>query len=123
MLSDYPNVYAGQRMNLGETLLRYGDRDNAMRQFNEVISLGSETQMSKAYSYIGLIDLFNKKCADALTAFTDAQQALNPIDDNLLYESITYRDCVRDVKKADELLRAYRLLKGSSDTQLEQGPQ
>ena len=123
MLSDVTNTYASQRESFGETLMRAGDMISARKQFEAVIQLNSDTQSSTAYSYIGLIALFDKQCQQAITAFSKAQSFLNSSNEILLYQGITYRDCVKNQKKADEYLSEYNRVKGQNDVPLELAPQ
>ncbi|KKU88003.1 hypothetical protein A3A64_01360 [Candidatus Gottesmanbacteria bacterium RIFCSPLOWO2_01_FULL_48_11] len=119
MLSDVRDVYAGARLEFGKTLLRAGEGAIARTQFEKAIALGGDTQISDAYTLLGLSHLFAKNCDSALAAFAKAREA-NMIVDHLLplYESVTYRDCVGDAARAKELLDEYEQLQKKTETPL-----
>jgi hypothetical protein len=107
MLSDVLNVYAGARLNFGKVLFQLGELDNAKTQFRGVLDLKSDTQLADAYTYLGLSELFQKHCDEALSAFTHAKQQVNADIHVTQFESVTYRDCVGNTKKAKELQEEY----------------
>lgn len=119
MLSDVPNTYARARLNFGETMLRAGDTDAARKQFEWVIALNSDTQNAQAYTDLGLSFLLDKECSKALDAFSHAKGIFNVGSEVVLYEGITYRDCVGDAAKAKVLLDQYAKSQKSGQTPLE----
>ena len=121
MLSDVRDVYAGARFELGKTLLRAGETEKAKVQFEGATALGGDTQTADAYTFLGLSELFSKNCEAALAAFVSARQAsITPDPSLLLYEGVTYRDCVGDVTRAKELLDAYESERKQAETPLKQ---
>lgn len=120
MLSDVRDVYAGARIALGTTLLRAGMLPEAYEQFAAAVTLAGEGEMGEAYLYEGLTRLFQKDCPAALTAFAAAKKA-NIVPDNTIikYEAMTYRDCVGDVKRAQELFDQYGKENEKNQTPLE----
>jgi hypothetical protein len=119
MLSDIRDVYAGSRMTLGKLLLKANKGDPAKEQFMAAIAYHSDSQTADAYAYVGLVELFAKNCKEALGAFSKAREAsLVPGIELTLYEATTYRDCVGDTKKANELFDLFAKQKRKQETPL-----
>lgn len=120
MLSDVLSVYADGRMNVGKTLLRGGKLADAKRYFREAIGYKSDIEEQDGYTYLGLAELFDSNCDEALAAFTNAREAsLVPDSTLMFYEGITYRDCTKNSGKAQELLDRYEKLRSTQDISLQ----
>lgn len=120
MLADVRDVYATARISLGKTLLRAGLTSEAKEQFNQAINLGGDTQLSDAYVYRGLTELFSKNCEAALGDFASARKAAL-VDDKFfsLYEATTYQDCVGNQEQAKRLFEDYEKKRAIEQTPLE----
>lgn len=120
MLSDVRDMYASSRVEYGKMILKAGDSSAAKRQFDEAIRLDTYSPLSDAYVYKGLSHLFLNECDEALTAFATARSmTLAPKADVFLYEGITYRDCVRDAVRAEELFSRYEKERLQTEVPLE----
>lgn len=119
MLADVRGVYATGRIELGKTLMRAGKLPEAKRQFEAALTLGSDTERPDGFTYLGLTELFLKHCDGALSAFENAREvSATEMPELTLYESQTYRDCVGDKARADELFSEYERQKKSLETPL-----
>jgi Protein of unknown function (DUF2723) len=119
MLSDVRDVYAGARIALGTTLLRAGELEEAYNQFSTAAHIAGDIETATAYTYEGLTRLFQKDCTGALHAFTEAKNS-SIVPENYLtfYEGVTYRDCVGDSARAQELLSQFQELQKKEETPL-----
>lgn len=119
MLADVRDVYATGRIELGKTLMRAGMFVEAKHQFESAIALEGDTQVADSYMYFGLTEFALDRCDSALSAFQTAREKnLTPDPNLILFESQTYRDCVGDSSRADELLRQFEALKTELETPL-----
>ncbi len=119
MLSDVRDVYASARVEFGKTLLKAGKLKEAKEELERAISYGGDTQISDAYTLIGLSELFANHCKEALDAFTKARQTSFVADKALrLYEGVTYRDCSGDTKHAQTLFDEYEKLRKKEEIPL-----
>ena len=108
MLSDVLSVYADSRITIGKILLRGGKLDDAKRYFREAIVYKSDIEEQDGYTYLGLAELFDGKCAEALSALASARRvSLVPDVSLTLYESVAQRDACNNTDKAGELMRMY----------------
>lgn len=120
MLSDVRDVYASSRLSYGRMLLKAGRLESAKKQFQEAIRLGGDTQISDAFMYLGLTQLFLGECDAALTSFQSARSTPLVANSELtLYEAITLRDCAKDSKRAQELFSQYEALRQQSEQPLQ----
>ncbi len=120
MLSDVRDVYAGSRIALGTALMRAGMLDEAYDQFSAAVSVAGDGELANAYTYEGVTRLFQKKCTEALAAFESAKKvSLVPDSTITYYEARTYRDCIGDTIRAQELFDAYDAASGKTQTPLE----
>src|SRR4030042_444361 len=109
MLSDVRDVYASARIEFGKILMKANDLPGALEQFKQAVVLGGDTQLPVAYMYKGLVELFSKDCTGAIASFAKANEAGLVPDKNItLYEAVTYRDCVGEAKKSQELFDLYK---------------
>lgn len=100
--------YAIAAIELGKYMLKQNQLDAAKRAFAKATYYQSDTQTTTAYMYLGVIQSLQKDCKGALASYEKATDPLIPPTQALLYfESFTYRDCVGDRKKADELYSQY----------------
>lgn len=121
MLSDVRDVYAGARIALGATLLRAGMLGEAYDQFRAAVFLAGDGEQAHAYIYEGFTRLFQKDCAGALAAFDAAKKASVVPDINIIhYTAVTYRDCVGDAQRSQELFDEYSKENEKNQTPLEQ---
>lgn len=109
MLSDITNVYAGSRLELGQTYLKANKIHEAKVQFEEAIKLQSDDQTDDSYLYLGISEMLQDRCQEALRAFSYVgDDGIMPGRfDVKLYEAITYRDCVGDEDRASQLFDEY----------------
>ncbi len=120
MLSDVRDVYASARIEFGKTLLKAGKIEWAREELSAAIAYGGDTQVSDAYTLIGLSELFAHHCQEALEAFNKARQTSIVADKALrLYEGVTYRDCAGDPTKAQKLLDEYERLRKKEEIPLQ----
>jgi hypothetical protein len=120
MLSDARDVYAGGHIELGKMLVRAGMFEEAYDQFVAAERLAGDGEIVNAYTYEGLTLLLQKKCTEALTAFSMARRSgVVPNKDILGYEAITYRDCLGDEVQAQKLFDAYSKQNEQTQTPLE----
>ncbi len=120
MLSDVLSVYADSRIAVGKTLLRGGNTRDAKRYFRDAIAYRSDIEEQDGYTYLGLSELFDNRCDEALAAFAKAREASLVPDVTLtFYEGITYRDCAKNTEKAQELLNDYETIRASRDVSLQ----
>jgi hypothetical protein len=121
MVSDVSDVYTSARVNFGKVLFRAGNYTEAKRQLMKAITYNGDTDLSDAYTYLGLCDSVLKNCTAALADFDQAgKTAVVPENAILYYEGITYRDCVGDAERAQEFFDAYAKKNGTAQTLLEQ---
>ena len=119
MLSDILSVYADSRIAVGKTILRGGNTSDAKRYFREAISYKSDIEEQDGYTYLGLAELFDGHCDEAINAFAKAREASLVPDTTLtFYEGVTYRDCAKNIQKAKELLDRYEELQKTRDIPL-----
>lgn len=120
MLSDVLSVYADARISVGKTILRGGNTPDAKRYFHESIAYGSDIEERDGYTYLGLAELFDNRCAEALAAFAKAREVSVVPDVSLtLYESVSYRDACNDKEKAKALMDAYENARQERDIPLQ----
>ena len=119
LLYDVRDVYAGARIEFGNMLFRAGMFDAAHVQYRAAILLGGDA-VADAYKYDGRIQLMQKNCDAALQAFNDsARTSIVPDKYITFYQGITYRDCVGDAARAQELFDAYEAENKQNQTPLE----
>jgi hypothetical protein len=122
MLSDILSVYADARMRTGKILLRAGKLADAKRYFREAISYRSDIEEQDGYTYLGLAELFDGNCFQALDAFRRAREtSIVPDTSLILYESVAERDACGNREKAEELMRIYESARQREDIQLGKG--
>lgn len=120
MLSDVLSVYADARISIGKTILRGGNTVDAKRYFREAVAYKSDIEEQDGYTYLGLAELFDNHCSEALSAFAKAREASLVPDVSLtLYESVAYRDACGDAQKARELMNAYEKARQERDIPLQ----
>lgn len=120
MLSDIANVYTNARIELANTLTKAGKHQEALREMDEAIAYDGDSSRIDAYLKRGVIRATLKDCHGALSDFRSSRD-LAPYyqNDVYLYESVTYRLCIGDEVKADELLHLYNQGKKESESLLE----
>lgn len=120
MLSDVLDVYAWAHINYGKTLIKATVYDDAIAQFEQAANLEGDSSKVDAYKYLGVTYTAVSRCADALEALNKAKEASYvPKPELTLYESLTYRDCIKDQAKADELFDVYEKLQLKTETPLQ----
>lgn len=121
MLADILDVYSAARVEFGKILLKAGKISEAGRYFNAAIEYNGDTQLADAYLYKGLTHLFKEDCTAALDAFSSSKEhTLGENPDLLMYEAVTYRDCVGDTSRADDLWKQYQAKKKDTETPLQE---
>lgn len=119
MLSDTRDVYASSHIGFGTVLLRAEMLPEAEQQFRIAADLGGDGETANAYTYLGLTQLFEKQCDNALASFAAAKHAsIVPATYLTFYEGVTYRDCSGDADRAKILLDRFELLQKASETPL-----
>lgn len=120
MLSDVLDVYAWAHVNYGKTLVKAMRYREAKKQFQDAVSLGGDSSVVDAYTYIGATYAILRQCDDALEALKRAKIASFVVKpEQVLYESLTYRDCVKDATTAASLYSSYENLKGKTEPLLQ----
>lgn len=120
MLSDVLSVYADGRIAVGKTLLRGGKLSDGKRYFREATYYKSDIEEQDGYTYLGLAELFDNRCDEALAAFAKAREtSLVPDESLTLYESVAYRDACGDAQKARELMNSYEKARQERDIPLQ----
>lgn len=120
MLSDVLSTYADARISVGKTLLRGGKLDEARHYFREALAYKSDIEEQDGYTYLGLAELFDNHCDEALAAFAKAREVSLVADVSLtLYESVAYRDACKNKEKARELMNAYEKARQERDIPLQ----
>jgi len=121
MLSDIKNVYAGMRKEFGTVLLKAGEFDEARMQFQKSIAYNGDVINGDTFILLGASDMYLKRCNEALQSFALARtRALgNPDTTILLYEGMTYRDCLGDAAKGQKFLDEYATAVKNGQTPLE----
>lgn len=121
MLSNIRDEYATAAVSYGKTLIQADNLPEAERFFKLATRLESDTQRESAWTYLGLSQLFLKKCEDALVSFAKSRASALSSDPELYrYEAITYRDCVGDSDRANALYRQYEREKNKHEQPLEE---
>ena len=119
MLSEIRDVYAQGRIEAGKVYMKANKLNLAREQFKDAVRYEGDTVSPKAYTFLGLTELFDNHCQEAIAAFEKAKStAIVPDVELLLYEGITYRDCLHDGKKAKELMDQYAAKKQTMETPL-----
>lgn len=122
MLADVRDGYGSPRLEYGKMLLKANDLPRAREQFSEVIRLSGDVTLPDGYTYLGLTELFSKRCNEAIAAFEKARSTgLGTNKELYIYEAATYRDCLLDPKKARVAQDRYDELRKAQETKLE-GP-
>lgn len=120
MLSDVLDVYAWSHINYGKTLVKATAYEKAIVEFSQAVFLDGNSSKKDAYTYLGATYSVTGRCNEALEALSKARDASFKVQpEQLLYESLTYRDCVKDATKANALFSEYEKLKISLDTPLQ----
>ena len=120
MLSDVLDVYASGHIALGKTLVRADKWEEAKKEFTEAASLDGDTSIIEAYELLGLTQLYMKDCDGALRSFQEAKtRSFAPSAAHIRLESLTYRECVGDEKRAAVLFSEYERLRKASEQSLE----
>ncbi len=108
MLTDVGDIYASARLEFGKSLLTSNDFSGAKEQITKAIAYNGDTDIADAYMYRGVSEYFLKECGSALVDFETSQNiAYSPNKQIFLYEAMTYRDCVGDLKRAQQLFDRY----------------
>ncbi len=120
MLSDVLDVYASGHIALGKTLIRADMWEEAKKEFTKAVSLEGDTSIVEAWELLGLTQIYLKDCDGALRSFQEAKtRSFAPSATHTRLESLTYRDCVGDEKRAQELFSEYERLRKASEQSLE----
>ncbi len=120
MLSDVLDVYAWAHINYGKTLVRATDYRAAIHEFQLAIALDGDSSKADAFTYLGATYAVTGRCSEALTALGSAKDASHAVKpEQILYESLTYRDCIKDATKAATLFSEYEILQSKSETLLQ----
>lgn len=120
MLSDVLDVYAWSHINYGKTLVKATAYEKAIVEFSQAVFLDGNSSKKDAYTYLGATYAVTGRCNEALEALLKAKDASFGVQpEQILYESLTYRDCLKDSTKAASLFSEYEKLKRSDDTPLQ----
>lgn len=119
-LTNVLDEYAISSTSYGSYVLRHGKLDDANVQFTRTIGYGSDTQSSTAYMYMGVARTLQNDCKGALDAYDQSDATdLGSNTALLYYRGITYRDCLKDTKKADEFFATYKAANRETEQPLE----
>jgi hypothetical protein len=120
MLADVRDAYAAARLALGKTYVRADKIDWAAEEFRQAVALAGDTTTADAYTYLGLSELWLENCDAALEAFARARtEQFVPNEAITLYESVTYKDCVGDPARAQEMFNQYENERKAAETPLD----
>lgn len=107
-LTNVLDEYAISSIEYGKYLILAKRFDDAKKQLERAKAYGSDSQTVVAWMYLGLAESLGKNCEKALVAYDHAKQPEYPPNAALTYyEALTYRDCVGDQKRANELFSQY----------------
>lgn len=119
MLADIPNTYARARLEYGKILLKAEKVELAKEQFGEAVKLHGDSTIAEALTQLALSQLLLKECFSVFSTFDSLNEYRSFIPaEAYLYESIAYRECKGDEKKADELKELYNKKKQMLQTSL-----
>ena len=120
MLSDVLDVYAWAHINYGKTLVKATLYEDAAVQFQEAVLLDGDSTKPDAYMYLGVTQAVLGRCQEALASLDVAKKSSMSIKpEYLLYESLTYRDCVKDASRAAILFSEYEKLNTKAEVLLQ----
>lgn len=109
LLSDVRDIYSVARTEYGKWLQKNHRHPAAIKQFTAAIHYGGDTSLDEAYMYKGVSEAVVGQCEQAVTDLLQAKQiSLSPKVAGIYFLAITYRDCVKDMKKAEQYFNEYR---------------
>lgn len=109
MLVDVQELYAEAFERMGKIFLQGGKIEEAQRYFKKALEISNDTLLSGNYLNLGITQFLLNQCSDALVSF-EKSKTLRSDKENpelLQYEIATYRECLKDEAKANELLKTY----------------
>jgi len=119
-LTNVLDEYAISANEYGMYLLRHEHITEASGMFERAVAYGSDTQTATAYMYAGLSYSLEHACEKAFDAYDRAAQPGYGENTVLLYyRAVTWRDCVGDEVRAQELFDAYRAAEAADAVPLE----
>lgn len=120
ILSDTQDIYTTARAEYGKYLLQANRVELAKYEFESAIAYGGDATLAQAYMYKGMSEAVLGHCDRALSDFMSAKNlSLTPIPENSYYIAVTYRDCVKDEKKANEYFREFKSFTSSKEVPLQ----
>lgn len=119
MLSDIRDVYTDARVSYAKILLNAQQEAKAEAHLLSAVTVANDMSRSDAYTYLGLSQLFQNKCNDALKSFSAAEASSYIRDSSIsMYQAITYHDCLRDEAGAKIFSDEYKKRKLMEETPL-----
>jgi hypothetical protein len=119
MLADVLNVYMLSRLNYAKILQELGKWDLSKVQLKEAIALGGDYYLPDAYMNLGVAQLFDNECEQAIQSFDTAQRleffTMPEVD---YFKSLTYNDCLHNPVKAKEMFDIYKQNRERTQTSL-----
>lgn len=121
MLANVLDEYANFSIAFADALLKSNRQKEAKVWYVRAVEYGSDGKSYIALTRLGMTLSLLKDCAGALDSFKQARNFINVPDGELYsYEGITWRDCVGDARRAQQLFEKYDAAKKKSETPLEQ---
>lgn len=119
MLSHVLDEYAAGRLAYGKYLFRADSIDAARDQFERALQLNADSYRSDIWTYLGMTQVLLSRCDDALASFGAARESGAPDPRLYYYEAVTYRECLKDERKAAERLKLYESQRREAEQPLE----
>lgn len=120
ILSDSLDIYTTARAEYGKYLLQANRVELARDTLKAAILYGGDATIAQAYMYKGMSEAILGECDSALSDFKSAKSlSLTPIPENSYYMGVTYRDCVKDEKKAEEFFSEFKSFTSSKEVPLQ----
>lgn len=121
MLADVLDVYAGGHITYGDTLFRARRYAQAASEYQAAIDLKADALLPQAWTRLGQARVLSSDCQGGVEAFATARaSSYVAMPELLFYEATTYRDCVGDAQRAQQLFAEYEVLKKQTELRLDQ---
>lgn len=119
MITEVLSLYAESRLRFGRMLYDNGYFLDAKPYFVDGILVGSESDMSDLYQYLGNIQMKTDDCVQAETSFINSKKLTFSPKPELDYNlSVLYRECLHDADRADLHMNLYKAALEKSETLL-----
>jgi hypothetical protein len=112
MLADIQEIYAEAGQRMGTIFLNAGKLDQSEKYFLYAINLSEDNMLADNYLNLGIVYFLQEKCNQALDSFNKSREYRDDKNNAKLiaYEIATYRECLNDEQKAEEISKQYDVL-------------